>query len=714
MKGRTVFILFLLALGPSLWAQEVAVKGTISVDSLTADPGAVVDLQVRISPEVGKITGVDFTIDWVQRTPSDAPLLEAVKKAESPDEGEVKPGAVWGSTPPLAVANATDPQRVRVLMTTIGVSEAGGGVLALVKVKVPESALPGAKYTLNLSNVTFLAEDGATQFTAKTEPGVLEVKGAPPTPPPVSPPPKVENAINLGNHVVVKGQPEARIRLILMNPTAVAGVQIRILYDPKVVQPIVNKKDFADSVIAGGIGDANFETEAPPDAKGLKGITIAYASTTGAQKTGKLFDLFFKAVDTAPNFATSPLLVDLTQFQMVSEDPNKTIEGTVFNGSVTVVDRAGGSVQIAGVTPPPQVKTPLLGSVSGSVTVATLSDQLKVALVVDDSGNLLGYSLPLTNESAPLFVADVGGSVSGRPVFKEGSIYIATDNGLVSKWTLSPDGKQIQSAWPNPANLGTTLLGSTPAVLGGFVYVADGQGNIRALSDADGKEVRSFRPPGAGGFISSPSANPNPDGTTGNLWIGSVNSADPTKGSILRLKPDLTVDIAFDVGGAVTSSPFSLGNTVFVGAKDGVVYQYQITPPKELGKSANLGAPVLGSLFVVAKPGLLEPDVVVAVTAQGEAYVLNGTDLTKVRAMTLGPTTEKQSPIVVSRLQGAPYLYVADTQGELHILNVTHFDDHVGIPLGTPATSLSVSGFGDNDVIVVATTRGSLLSLPLR
>src|SRR5687768_16879457 len=85
---------------------------------------------------------------------------------------------------------------------------------------------------------------------------------------------------------------EVPVELLLDNPVDVAGVQMVLLYDPWLVQPIVSDSTFQwereDGVMSGFMG-MNYEY--PTALPGKKGIAFYIVSFMGVSKSGRLLRL---------------------------------------------------------------------------------------------------------------------------------------------------------------------------------------------------------------------------------------------------------------------------------------------------------------------------------------------------------------------------------------------------------------------------------------
>lgn len=134
--------------------------GVVSLPQMTATPGQAMDLEVRVSPEVKNVAGALLVIEFVGD-----PVLTLAGK---PKPGDIPPGA-------LLESSQDNPSTLRVAVVSASGKD-GPGVLAVIPVQVPSSALPGTTYTLKL--LAQLADPNGQNIAVSTVDGKITVSSA--------------------------------------------------------------------------------------------------------------------------------------------------------------------------------------------------------------------------------------------------------------------------------------------------------------------------------------------------------------------------------------------------------------------------------------------------------------------------------------------------------------------------------------------------------
>ncbi|MGQ9525435.1 MAG: hypothetical protein ACUVTZ_11440, partial [Armatimonadota bacterium] len=124
-----------------LLAVVPAVAQTVTVGEYTANPGDTVRVDVRVDAAVRGVAGAQIVLDFKTVTPAGSPGLTADPA-----------GLIYGVIPAggLMQANVAVPGQLSVAIAAISGGD-GPGVLLSVPIKVPEDAVPGAVYQLNLT-----------------------------------------------------------------------------------------------------------------------------------------------------------------------------------------------------------------------------------------------------------------------------------------------------------------------------------------------------------------------------------------------------------------------------------------------------------------------------------------------------------------------------------------------------------------------------------
>jgi hypothetical protein len=148
------------------------------------------------------------------------------------------------------------------------------------------------------------------------------------------------NVLSLGSTVLQSGV-LTPIEVRLVNPSNVAGVQGRILYDSTVLD-VVDPTTLPDapdafegSILPGG-GTINYETNRAA-VNNMKGITFALGNATAANAAGgRLFRLWVRSKAGVPINTATALTLD-PAFPFVMADPHGVEQSAVFAGGAVTV-----------------------------------------------------------------------------------------------------------------------------------------------------------------------------------------------------------------------------------------------------------------------------------------------------------------------------------------------------------------------------------------
>lgn len=522
-------------------------------------------------------------------------------------------------------------------------------------------------------------------------------------------PPAASNVIVVGAHVLRPGATTAcpdmsgptfngqEVDISILNPTNVAGAQFRLLYDPTVAT-VIDPSDPAHpefacaggventgSVISGASAVVNYETGTAPDKNGLKGINVAIAGTKGTTRSGKLIQVYFQAKG-APGSSTAFTLDPGTDFVLASADSTAPpLTGSVTPGAIIIGSSTAGWSAV------------IPSGIAGSVTAFGGS-----VWVVGNDGILRAYDSAAGTPTAGFTSANVGGPVQGRPVVKEGAVFVATSNGKVAR--VDPATGKISATGDLSGGSATFVIHSTPAVANGQVYVTDGTDTLHSLDMTSldvtkGKTIAVSTGKMAGLGASSPATFGPTAATT--IWVGGADNA------VHEFGADLTPMKTVATGGPVESSPFiNAGGTGFVGSDDGKVYVFDAGTGAAIG-NFDTKASVQNSPYGVGSQA-------VVVNSKGNLVVVNAAGGT-VSGSSPGNVTfsggaaNGQSPIVV----GSPgVIWVGDINGVLHASDLggsTTSQKNIKVS-GTPLTSPSF--IPANTTAAIAAQDGSVVVLP--
>jgi hypothetical protein len=161
---------------PALAALAVLFGGaarsqSLIVGSASAAPGTTLSVSVSTDASVSRLAGVQFTLDFGGKTPSNAPNLTV--NAAQVTAGSLLSGA-------LVTANPTSPTTLNVAVVGTD-NRSGAGATAVIPLVIPGNAPDGATYALRLTNIQG-ADSNGTSVRLSGQAGTLTVSG--PTPPP--------------------------------------------------------------------------------------------------------------------------------------------------------------------------------------------------------------------------------------------------------------------------------------------------------------------------------------------------------------------------------------------------------------------------------------------------------------------------------------------------------------------------------------------------
>lgn len=520
------------------------------------------------------------------------------------------------------------------------------------------------------------------------------------------------NTVIVGAHVLRTDDaaPGTKVPIYIANPASVAGVQVKLFYNPAVATAVEDPdaKENENTVIPGALAIVNYNSG--DDKNGNKSIQIAIASSKGSTTSGQIARVYFapaagaKAGDNTPLNASA----DPNDFVVSNDQAQQINTASVINGSITI---GGAKASTGSVT--------LANGVSGSVGLGFSATNATQVFAVDNKGQLFRSGPAVTNVTGQVctdptdpstctpFPAGTAGS-SGRPVVNAGTLAFGTGDGKV---VIS---KQDFSA----AAVTKTVTGSvnaSPAILNNIVYVVGtnaNQATLYAFSAADGSAVGpaggvNLGPAVAGAGNSSPSVAP------GGLAVF-VGGGD----GVYKVSPaDLTplTDTKIGTGGVVQSSPEVVGTLGVVGSDDGKVYGFDAATGTAIGTPYDTTSPVSNSPYII--PAGLAPGVtgIVAVVVNNAGQVhlvnvsptavagVNGGAITLGAGATIGA---KQSPIVVGST-----LYVGDSAGVLHTATVsaTAATNIKNIAVSTKPLSSPAAA---NGTVYVASEDGSIVGIP--
>jgi outer membrane protein assembly factor BamB len=253
-------------------------------------------------------------------------------------------------------------------------------------------------------------------------------------------------------------------------------------------------------------------------------------------------------------------------------------------------------------------------------------------------------------------------------------------------YSMSTAPKTNQTLWKHKT--GSAVYYSSPAVVGGVVYVGSGDSNVYALSDATGKLVWNYT---TGSAVES-----SPAVVGGVVYVGSgdnVYAFNATTGKLVW---------KYTTGNSVYSSPAVAGGVVYVGSGDYSVYALNATTSKLIWKYKT-GSAVESSPAVVG-------GVVYVGSGDSNVYALNATSGTLMWKYATG------SAVFSSPAVAGGVVYVGSYDDNVYALNAaTGALDWKyttsGIVFSSPAVAGGIVyvGSGDYSVYALNATSGTLV-----
>jgi outer membrane protein assembly factor BamB len=240
--------------------------------------------------------------------------------------------------------------------------------------------------------------------------------------------------------------------------------------------------------------------------------------------------------------------------------------------------------------------------------------------------------------------------------------------------------------WTAPAAVGG--LGSSPAVVGGIVYVGADNGNVYALNASTGATVWTYP---TGTMIES-----SPVVANGIVYIGSNNDTlyalNAATGAFVWSKT---------TGGEILSAPVVANGDVYVGSEDGTLYAYNAATGTGQWTQGLPGE-------IVASP----------VVYNGVIYV--GDNMGDFYAFASLTGDADWNVTLLDTVEGAPAaangaVYVGDSFGDLYSYNATDgalnwSDEHLGVISGVSiANGVLYVASGDGLVYAFGASDGGLL-----
>ncbi len=171
----------------------------------------------------------------------------------------------------------------------------------------------------------------------------------------------------------------------------------------------------------------------------------------------------------------------------------------------------------------------------------------------------IGIGNPVLNATV-LWKTQTGSIVRSSPAVVGGVVYIGSEDGKV--YALNASTGLILWSYLTNAVPDSDVY-SSPAVAGGVVYVGSGDGAFYALNATNGLQLWNYTTDN--GFLSSPAVVDSVVYTGGGL---DVYAFDATNGTMLWNYP---------TGGSVYSSPAVVGGVVYVGSENDRVYALNAT-----------------------------------------------------------------------------------------------------------------------------------------
>jgi len=411
-------ILGLVALGLLLAVPVFA--QTVSVGEYTANPGDVVNVEVKVDDQVKNVAGAQVLLDFSTVTPAGGPALSVTSEAD------VKYGVIPAGG--FIAVNLGVPGQANIgVVATSGGN--GPGTLLTIPLKVPANAVPGAVYALNL--VTADLNDPAGNIIAtKAVGGKITIAGAAPPPPP----PAAGADIQVGSYEANAGDVvnvEVKVSDKVKN---VAGAQVLLKFGD--IGAVTSEADVKYGVIpAGGFIAVNL---------GVAGeANIGVVATSGGNGPGTLLTIpiKLKADLAAGEYALTLVTADLN-------DP----AGNVLTG----LTLGNGKITVKGAVPPPPAAVAKVEVTPATVTLKVGETATLTAKALDAQGNEIAGKTFTWESSAPA-VATVDASGKVTAVAKGTASITATADGVKS----APVTVTVEEVAPPPPPAGAALTVAT-------------------------------------------------------------------------------------------------------------------------------------------------------------------------------------------------------------------------------------------------------------
>ena len=190
---------------------------------------------------------------------------------------------------------------------------------------------------------------------------------------------------------------------------------------------------------------------------------------------------------------------------------------------------------------------------------------------------------------------------------------------------------------------------SSPAVVGGVVYIGSYDHNVYALNASSGAQIWNHTTTTRNGVFSSPAV------VGGVVYVGSFDS------KVYALNASSGAFIwSYTTGGAVSSSPAVVGGVVYVGSTEGNVYALNATDGVKLWSYTT-------SYYIVESSPAVVGGVVYVGAYDHNVYALNAASGAKLWNYTTGGIVYLSSPAVVGGV-----VYIGSYDGNVYALGTTY------------------------------------------
>ncbi len=164
--------------------------------------------------------------------------------------------------------------------------------------------------------------------------------------------------------------------------------------------------------------------------------------------------------------------------------------------------------------------------------------------------------------------------IESSPAVVGGKVYVGSWDGKLYAFNIDT-GNPIRG-WP--VSTGASIV-SSPAVVGGRVYVGTGAGEVYAFNANNGAVVAGWPATVSAGINSSPAV------VNGKVYVGADN------GKLYAFNASTGTQLAgwpFSTGGAITSSPAVANGVVYVGSADNKLYAVDAVTGKKRWDSEDI------------------------------------------------------------------------------------------------------------------------------